>query len=48
MKDYYCDICDKTIKYKSKTMHLKSKNRLHMKSYVKEEHILGDIYWKDF
>ena len=29
-------------------MHLKSKNHLHMKSYVREEHIVGDIYWKDF
>ena len=46
MKDYYCDICDKTIKYKTK--HLKSKNHLHMKSYVREEHIVGDVYWKDF
>ena len=48
MKDYYCDICDKTIKYKSKTMHLKSKNHLHMRSYVRDEHIVGDVYWKDF
>ena len=48
MEDYYCDICDKTIKYKSKTMHLKSKNHLHMRSYVRDEHIVGDVYWKDF
>ena len=48
MKDYYCDICDKNIKYKSKTKHLKSKNHIHMKSYVRDEHIVGDIYWKDF
>ena len=48
MKDYYCEICDKTDKNKSKTKHLKSKNHLHMKSYVREEHILGDVYWRDF
>ena len=48
MEDYYCDICDKTIKYKSKTMHLKSKNHLHMRSYVRDEHIVGDVYWKNF
>ena len=48
MKDYYCDIGDKTIKYKSKTKHFKSKNHLHMKSYVRDEHMVGDIYWKDF
>ena len=41
-------ICDKTIKNKSKTKHLKSKNHLHMKSYVRDEHIVGDVYWKDF
>ena len=46
MKDYYCDICDKTIK--NKTNHLKSKNHLRMKSYVRNEHIVGDVYWKDF
>ena len=48
MMDYYCEICDKTIKNKSKTNHLKSKNHLHMKSYVRDEHIVGDVYWKDF
>ena len=45
---YFCDICDKTIKRKSKTKHLKSKNHLHMKSYIGDEHIVGDVYWKDF
>ena len=48
MKNYYCEICDKTMKNKSKTNHLKSKNHIHMKSYVRDEHIVGDIYWKDF
>ena len=48
MMDYYCDICDKTIKRKSKTKHIKSKNHLHMKSYVREKHTIGDVYWKDF
>ena len=48
MMDYFCDICDKTIKRKSKTKHLKSKSHLHMKSYIKDEHIIGDVYWKDF
>ena len=48
MKDYCCDICDKTIKYKSKTKHLKSENHIHMKSYVRDEHIVGDINWKNF
>ena len=46
MESFYCDICDKTIK--NKTKHLKSKNHLHMKSYVRDEHIIGDVYWKDF
>ena len=45
MEGYYCDICDKTIK--NKTKHLKSKNHLHMKSYVRDEHIVSDVYWKD-
>ena len=48
MMDYYCEICDKTIKRKSKTTHIKSKNHLHMKSYVREKHNIGDVYWKDF
>ena len=48
MVDYYCEICDRTIKNKSKTKHLKSKNHIHMKSYVRDEHIVGDTYWKDF
>ena len=48
MIDYFCDICDKTIKRKSKTTHIKSKNHLHMKSYVREKHTIGDVYWKDF
>ena len=48
MMDYYCEICDKAIKNKSKTKHLKSKSHLHMKSYVRDEHIVGDVYWKDF
>ena len=48
MIDYYCEICDKTIENKSKTKHLKSKNHKHMKSYVRDEHIIRDVYWKDF
>ena len=48
MMDCYCKICDKTIKNKSKTKHLKSKNHLHMKSYIRDEHIICDVYWKDF
>ena len=45
MMDYFCD---KTIKRKSKTKHLKSKNHFNMKSYIRDEHIVGDVYWKDF
>ena len=48
MVDYYCEICDKTIKNRSKTKHPKSKNHLHMKSYIREVHIIGDVYWQDF
>ena len=48
MMDYFCDICDKTIKRKSKTKHLKCKNHLQMKTYIRDEHIVGDVYWKDF
>ena len=46
--DYFCDICDKTIKRKSKTKHIKSKSHLHMRSYVREKHTIGDVDWKDF
>ena len=48
MMDYFCDICDKSIKRKSKTRHIKSKIHLHMKSYIREKHTIGDVYWKDF
>ena len=48
MMDYFCDICDKTIKRKSKTRHIKSKSHLHMKSYIRQKHNIGDVYWKDF
>ena len=48
MMDYFCDICDKTIKRKSKTRHIKSKSHLHMKSYIREKHTIGNVYWKDF
>ena len=46
--DYFCDICDKTIKRKSKTRHIKSKSHLPMKSYIREQHTTGNVYWKDF
>ena len=42
MMNYYCDICDKTIKRKSKTRHNKSKSHLHMKSYIKRK----THYWR--
>ena len=48
MMDYFCDICDKTIKRKSKTRHIKSKSHLNMKSYIREKHTIGNVYWKDF
>ena len=48
MTDYFCDICDKTIKRKSKTRHINSKSHLHMKSYIREKHTIDDVYWKDF
>ena len=48
MMNYYCEICDKTIKRKSKTKHIKSKSHLHMKSYIREKHTIGNVYWKDF
>ena len=48
MMDYSGEICDKTIKRKSKTKHIKSKSHLHMKSYIKEKHTIVDVYWKDF
>ena len=47
MIDYFCDICDKTIKRKSKTRHIQSKSHLQMKSYIREKHTIGDVYWKD-
>ena len=48
MVGYYCEICDKTINRKSKTKHIRSKIHLHMNSYVKQKHTLGDVFWKDF
>ena len=48
MEDYYCKICDKTINRKSKTKDIKSNVHLHMNSYVRKKHALGDVYWKDF
>ena len=48
MMDYYCDICDKTIRRKSKTKHIRSKSHLYMSSYVKQKHTIGNVYWKDF
>ena len=48
MMDYYREVCDKTIKRKSKTKHIKSKSHLHRKSYVREKHTIGNVYWKDF
>ena len=39
MNFYYCEICDKTIKRKSKTKHIKSNSHLHT---------IGNVYWKDF
>ena len=46
--DYYCEFCDKTIKRKSKTKHIKSESHLHMKYYVREKHTNGNVCWKDF
>ena len=48
MMDYYCDTCDKTIKRKPKTKHIQSKSHLHMKSYIREKHTIGNVYLKDF
>ena len=48
MMDYYCEIRDKTIKRKSKTKDIKSKSHLHMKSYIREKHTIGNAYWKNF
>ena len=41
MTDYFCDVCDKTIKRKSKSKHIKSKSHLHMKSSKRKTH-----YWR--
>ena len=48
IKNYYCNICGKTIKRKSKTKHIKSKGHSYMNSSVREKHTLGDVYWNDF
>ena len=48
MGDYYCDICYKTFKQKSKTKHLKSKNHSDMNTYVRNLYCVGDVYWGDF
>ena len=46
--NYYCDICDKTIKQKSKNSHFKTKIHSKMQSYVREYHFIGDVLWQDF
>ena len=48
MNDYYCEICDKTIKLKSKTIQIGSEGHSHLNYYVRRKHSLGDIYWKNF
>ena len=48
MNKDYCDDCDITINKKSKSRHLLSQNHSQMKSYVRQSHDVGDIYWKDF
>ena len=45
---YYCDSCDKTIKQKSRNSHIKTKTHKKMKSYVRENHFIGDVIWEDF
>ena len=47
MKDYYCEICDRTINRKSKTKHIKFKGHSHMNSYVVEKHTIDDVCSKD-
>ena len=46
--EYYCDICYKTIKLKSKIKHNRSKNHLNMDNCVRKVYLIGDIYWEDF
>ena len=48
MGEYYCDICYKTIKRKSKTKHTNSKSHSDMSNYIRKVHYVGDIYWGDF
>ena len=48
MNEYFCEICDKTIRLKSKTKHIGSEGHSHMNYYVREKHFLGDIHWKRF
>ena len=46
--EYYCDICYKTIKLKSKTKHFNSKNHSDMNTYVRKFYRIGEVYWGDF
>ena len=46
--EYHCDICYKTIKLKSNTKHIRSRNHSNMNNCVRKIRCIGDVYWEDF
>ena len=44
---FYCEICDKTINYKSKNKHNKTKRHCFMNEYVTNIYNFNDIVWDD-
>ena len=45
--DYYCAICDKSINYKHRNKHDKTKRHYFMKNFVTNIYNYNDIIWGD-
>ena len=45
--DYYCAICDRSINYKHRNKHDKTKRHYFMKNYVTNIYKYNDIVWGD-
>ena len=45
--DYYCDVCDKTIKIKSKNIHLKSLTHIQSEKSFPINHTIKNPYFPE-
>ena len=45
--DYYCAICDRSINYKHRNKHDKTKRHYFMKNYVTNNYKYNDIVWSN-